>query len=77
MRSGARKKLLAPAWLGRGTRARIAAAYGSMRLAGMTLPGNGWPVSGSFTALVKIPLRWSAVGTLVTRVTPRVMRVPS
>ena len=42
-------------------------AAGSMRSAGMTLPGNGWPVSGSLddeVAPEKSPLRMAAVGTV-------------
>ena len=42
-------------------------ACGLMRSAGITLPGNGWPVSGSRIVLVvplKSPLRIAAVGTL-------------
>ena len=75
--SAMRMKLLAPAWFGSGTRARIAAAVGSMRLEGMVLLAKFNPVVGSLMAEVKIPLRWSAVGTLVMRLTPRVIRVPS
>ena len=48
-----------------------------MRLAGMGLFGNGWPVSGSRIVQVKMPARSAVVGTRVMRVTPRVMRVPS
>jgi hypothetical protein len=75
--SGWRKKLLAPGWFGAGIRARMAAAVGSMRAAGMVLSGKGRPVSGSRTAPAKRPCRSAAVGTRVTRVTPRVIRVPS
>src|SRR5262245_58196333 len=77
MRSAVRKKLLAPGWLGNGTSAMIDAAYGSIRFAGIMLFANGRPVVGSLIGDVKMQLRWSAVGTLVIRVTPRVMRVPS
>ena len=55
----------------------IAAAYGSMRSAGIWLLAKGSPVSGSLTGEVKMPARSSAVGTRVRRVTPRVIRVPS
>ena len=55
----------------------IAAANGSMRPVGIVLFANGSPVSGSRTADVKMPARSSAVGTRVSRVTPRVIRVPS
>ena len=76
--SATRKKLFAPAWFGSGTRANMAADVGSMRLAGIVLPGKGWPVRGSRMAVdPKFPRRWSRVGTFVMRVTPRVMRVPS
>ena len=40
----------------------MARATGSMRLGGMTLPGKGWPVRGSRTAVVKIPWRLARVG---------------
>ena len=43
----------------------------------MVLFANGSPVTGSLIAEVKMPARWSAVGTTVRRVTPRVIRVPS
>ena len=55
----------------------MAAATGSQRSAGTTFPGKGRPVSGSRTAEEKRPRRSSAVGTRVSRTTPRVMRVPS
>ena len=48
-----------------------------MREAGITLPGKGWPVRGSRTAVVNWPARSAAVGTRVRRVTPRVIRVRS
>ena len=38
-----------------------------MRFAGMTLPGNGWPVSGSRITVViplKSPLRMARVGSV-------------
>ncbi len=43
---------------------RICVTIGSMRLAGMMLPGNGWPVSGSLITVVvseKFPERSAAV----------------
>jgi hypothetical protein len=55
----------------------MAAASGTIRFAGIVLLGNGWPVSGSRTVVVKMPCRWAAVGTFVMRVTPRVILVPS
>lgn len=77
IRSAVRKKLLAPGWFGIGTSPMIPAAKGSMRDAGIWLFAKLSPVTGSRTADVKMPLRSSAVGTRVRRVTPRVMRVPS
>ncbi len=77
IRSAVRKKLFAPGWFGSGTRPMMAAEYGSMRDAGIALFANGSPVTGSLIAEVKMPARSSAVGTRVSRVTPRVMRVPS
>ena len=50
----------------------IFCAEGSSRLAGITLPGNGRPVSGSLSVIVvpeKSPARMAAVGTL-TRAPP-------
>ena len=49
-------KLLLPAALGIGTIARIAAATGSMRDAGIVLFAKFCPVSGSRIADVKTPL---------------------
>ena len=57
--------------------ARIAAATGSTRPEGIMLSANGWRVTGSTMVAVKRPARSSSVGTRVTRVTPRVMRVDS
>ena len=55
--SGWRMKLLLPAAFGIGTIARIAAATGSMRDAGIVLLAKFCPVSGSRIAEVKTPLR--------------------
>ena len=50
-----RKKLFAPGLVGQRHQGEDGrAAAGSMRLAGMRLPGKGWPVSGSRTVPVKI-----------------------
>ena len=57
--------------------AMIAAAYGSMRSAGIVLFGERQAGHRIRTAVVKMPARSSAVGTRVRRVTPRVIRVPS
>jgi hypothetical protein len=70
-------KLFVPVVFGSGRSARIFAATGSMRSAGMRLSEKGWPVCGSFTALVKMPARSSAVATRPARSTPFAMRVPS
>ncbi len=49
-----------------------------MRFAGITLPGNGAPVSGSVTTVEpKLPDRCAGVGTVVSWVIPFTMRVPS
>ena len=61
IRSAVRKKLLAPGWFGSGTSAMIAAAYGSIRLAGIVLLAKFSPVSGSRTA------RGEDAGALVGR----------
>ena len=63
--------------LGAGVSAKVLAAMGSIRLAGITLPGKFSPVTGSLMADVKIPFRSARVGTRVIRVTPLVIRVPS
>src|SRR2546426_8112023 len=70
-------QLVVPGVLGGGSRANRAVAVGAMRLAGIVLPGKGWPVRGSFTELVNTPWRSARVGMRVLRVRPRVIRVPS
>jgi len=69
-----------PALLARGTKSSISrSAAGSSRAAGMTLPGNGAPVSGSrMTAPPeKSPPRSASESTTMLVVVPLVLRYPS
>lgn len=51
---------------------------GLIRLAGIVLPGNGRPVSGSrIVVLPKLPWRWASVGTVSVCVMPLLLRKPS
>src|ERR1035438_8170538 len=59
--------------LGSGRMLRSACPFGSIRLVGITLPGNGLPVCGSLTTIIlllrsrlweKLPCRSRAVGTV-------------
>ena len=59
--------------------ARMARATGLIRLAGMMLPGNGWPVSGSRITVLrpeKSPLRHDAGATDAVSVPGALYRVP-
>ena len=70
----------APAIFGSGISVSSCRAAGLMRLSGMTLPGNGSPVSGSRIGLdrkLRLPARSAAVATTACRVNPLVSRKPS